>query len=378
MDNKLQIGLITYHAAYNFGSALQTYATIKTIESLGYEVETIDYRTMSQSEWYTVDYNHRKGKRELLFNIGFNFIKNEREERRNKYENFISSFLKPTGRRYKNYHEIKKESFDYDILISGSDQIWNIGCREFQREPIESILPYFLDFGNPRKRIAYASSFGQADKENIKLFKDYLQKFDFLSTREALTCEIIKEVTERDVKLVCDPTWLLSKQEWLKLPGIYKLDVQKPYILIYSLSWNFFKMRKWLKSIKKLAKKNNFDIIVISPLWFYKERGVKVLNNAGPLDFLSYLNNAALVITNTFHGTIFSMNFRVPFYSINAHPTSRQGQLLNLCRLEDRIIRSPEELATIRNFKADFTYSSKEIEKLRLSSIDYLKNALKT
>lgn len=370
------IGLITYHSAYNFGSVLQTYATVKTIENLGYQVETIDYRTPSQTFWYQTDYNLKKTKKELLLNIGFNFIKKSRNIRKEKFEEFIKKFLNPSKDQYHSYQELLKVEFQYETLISGSDQIWNFNCREFEREPYESILPYFLQFGSPKKRIAYASSIGVNTLRYVKKHKDLFNSYDFISTREPIGKRYIEQVVEKDVELVCDPTWLLDKKQWSELPGLYKPVIDRPYILIYSLSWHLLNSKKWFDAICELAKKKDMDIFCISPLMYLRDKRIKFLNDAGPVDFLSFVLNASLIITNTFHGTIIPINLEVPVYSCNVLPGSRQGQILELCDLEDRIIQTPQELLEETDYSCVFSKSTKLISEFRKSSIEYLYNSI--
>lgn len=375
-NDKPKIGLITYHAAYNFGSVLQTYGTIKTINDLGYDVETIDYRTPSQTFWYQIDFSRKKGLRSMIDNFGFQFIKAARRKRARKYEDFITRFLKPTAKQYTGYKQLYDANLDYDVLVSGSDQVWNIGCGEFQYEPHDAILPYFLQFGNPKRRVAYASSFGGQTLRNVRKYKDLLCQYDALSTREPIIRDYIEKATGRDVELVCDPTWLLDRDEWLSLQGTYRPATKRPYIFVYALYWSFRALNRWLPKVKELAQRHGMDIYCVSPLNYHSDKEITMIQDAGPLDILSYLANAALVITNTFHGTIFSMNFEVPFYSCCVQSGSRQGQMLAMCGLEDRIINTPSELLEDNGFGCDFTESTNAIQKLRIGSINYLRTNL--
>ncbi len=376
-NNDKPIGLITYHAAYNFGSVLQAYGTVKTIEKIGCQVETIDYRTPSQTFWYQTDFSRKKGLRSMIDNLGFCFIKLARKKRAKKYEDFIAKFLNPTSKRYTNYKELLDADFNYDVLISGSDQVWNIGCGEFKYEPEDAIQPYFLQFGNTKKRVAYASSFGCQTFRNIRKYKNLLCQYDALSTREPIVRNYMEKVTDRNVELVCDPTWLLNKNEWLSLQGCFTPDTKHPYIFVYALYWNFRALDRWLSKIKELANKKGMEVYCISPLNYHRDKDIVMIQDAGPLDFLSYLAHASLVVTNTFHGTIFSMNFEIPFYSCCVQPSSRQGQMLAMCGLEDRIINNPTELLEDDDYKCDFSRSSETINNLRLRSITYLENTIK-
>lgn len=367
------IGLITYHAAYNFGSVLQAYATQYTLQKLGYQVEIIDYRTPSQTLWYTQDITLKKGKRSLIEAPFFLRVWRARKRRARKFEVFMSEKMNLTPKTHTCFDDFKDLS--YPILISGSDQVWNFKCGEFRFEPWDAIRPYFLDFGNPKKRIAYASSFGMPTEEYVRKCAPYLEHYDSLSTREPIGKRFLECAINRPVTLVADPTWLLDKDQWSKL--LTGESYRKPYILIYSLSLNWRHAGKWLRAVKNLADKKKYSIYCISPLHPLIYPGIKMVDDAGPLDFLSLIKDAKLVVTNTFHGTIFSMNFEVPFISCEVKPNSRQGQILAMCGLSHRIANSPQELAEFKQaYELDFSGSTARLIDLRNKSVDYLKNAL--
>lgn len=376
MNNRKSIGLITYHSAYNYGSVMQTFGTIKTLNKLGYEVETIDYRTPSQTLWYQTDFSFRKGLRDMILNFGFKIHSKERKERARKFENFISSNLCPSASRYTTWDQIRLVD-NYEILVSGSDQIWNFDCGEFRSEPIEAIYPYFLKFGNPKKRIAYASSFGVQTYRFVQKYAKLLDGYDYLSTREPKIAEYIRRITGREITHVCDPTWLLTKKEWGELPGLYVPKVSRKYILMYILGGAHYWKKAWLPAIKTLAQKLGCDVYCISPLNYLNSTNINMLDNAGPLDIMSYMRNAELIITNTFHGTIIPINIEVPFFSCQVEPGGRQGQMLEYCGLEDRIINDPSDIASLEEIGLDFTYAREKISALREKSIEYLRNALK-
>lgn len=371
------VGLITYHAAYNFGSALQAYATVRTIEDLGFRVETIDYRTPSQTFWYQTDFSRRKGWRSLIDNFGFKYkVAEDRKIRSQKFETFITDFLHPTETKLTCSGDFKNFGSKYKYLVSGSDQIWNRNCVEFHTEGREAMDPYFLKFGKPIRRIAFASSFSIQPLRTVAKYRDELMAYDSLSTREPIMRIYMEKVTGRKVELVCDPTWLLDREKWLSLPGVHKPLIARPYLLVYALYWDFRALKRWLPAVQALADRHGWDVICISPMNYHSDSRIRMIQDAGPLDFLSLLANAAMVVTNTFHGTIFSMNFEIPFFSCEVTPGSRQGQMLEMCGLEDRIINSESDLAEATDITVDFSSSTGQIRALREKSIDYLRCAL--
>lgn len=369
----IKVGLITYHSAYNFGSALQAYGTVKTIADLGFDVETIDYRTLSQEYRYKKDFTLKRGLKGFICNLGFNFIRKQRKVRSDKFEKFMKDFLHLTKKKYTSYKEFDGPELNYSILVSGSDQIWNPGCDEFQFEPEDAMLPYFLKFGGDAKRIAYASSPGDLSLRQMRSYRDYLRVYDCLSMREPGALKYAEKVSGCHIELVCDPTWLLDRSEWMSLEGIPE-PPKKPYIFVYILYWAYPTIKMWMNKIKQLAKREDMDVYCISPVSYYADKDVHMIQDAGPLDFLSYISNASLVITSTFHGTIFSMNFEVPFFSCYAQ--SRQMQMLAKCDLEDRMINSPDQIFDEDAFDMDFSISREIIAKFRKSSKDFLKRSL--
>lgn len=378
MEEKKKVGLITYHSAYNFGSVLQAYATKTMIERLGFDVETIDYRTPSQTYWYTTEASIRLyGRRMWLWDSQFYLKRLARLRRRKRFENFISTYLHPTHPTLRSYEEVCNADFRYDILVCGSDQIWNPWCTEFFAEDrSKALLPYFLKFGTANKRISYASSFG-TDRKVIEPGVKNLDLIDRISVREAESASLVSKLTGREVTHVCDPTLLLQLEDYKKL-GLYKPKIKSEYLLIYNLNWKPAVLRAWLPAIKQFAKEHNWKVVLISPLHYSSDSEVTVLHDAGPLDFLSYLSNASFVVTTTFHGTMFSLNFERPFVSCSTDVASRQGQVLQMCGMGQAIVNDPNDLSEAANkmLHIDFTRSNDAIAGLRESSIAYLKKAL--
>ncbi|MCC8068600.1 MAG: polysaccharide pyruvyl transferase family protein [Ruminococcus sp.] len=369
-----EIGLITYHNAYNFGSVLQAYATQQTLNKLGHTNEIINYQTKSQTEIYQQDIRFKDGIKTFLYSLKFLPYWNQRKIRRDKFRKFISTYLNVSQIIVTTYEEVKNKVPKYPILMSGSDQIWNSACGEFRHESSDAILPYFLNFGNPQKRIALSSSIGERDLNYIKNFSKYLKEFDFLSSREPLGCKYISEVSQKDVTLVSDPTWFLTKDEW----DILKINknTKKPFIFIYTIGFWNKPFKSIIEPVIELARRNNWDIINVSPVFCIDIKGIKCPQDVGPLDFLYYIKNAELVISNTFHGTIFPALFERPFISYNAYLGSRQQQILNLIGLDNQIVMTPGDLFRTLKTNLYIPKTSERIGELRERSFEYLKLCL--
>lgn len=374
----IRVGLMTFHAAHNYGSVLQAYATQKNIENLGYDCEIINYRLPNQLEYYNKLISTKFGKKAFLRGILSLSEFLQRREKREKFESFIHEKLRLSNGEIHTFQELSKMSLPYATLVTGSDQVWNTHCTaEFANEPADSIRGYFLDFGpDSIKRIAYSASIGSMSKDEIAVFQKQLQKYDAISVREKDGAEIISRLLNRSVENTLDPTLLLNRKEWLDFAGEPKTVPQNPYIFVYTLTKSTKQYYKMLSEIKAFAKRRNLEVVCVSPFRPGLLNGVKTDNACGPLDFLQYLANASLVITDSFHGTAFSINLEVPFYTLNIGRDFRKQLLLEKVKLFDRLIHSTEDFIEIKDYSCDFTESRKLLEKERECSIQYLRNAL--
>jgi len=269
---------------------------------------------------------------------------------------------------YKTYEELEKKPPQFEVYIAGSDQVFN--PKEVE------IRTNYLDFC-PKgvKKIAYAPSFGLSfiPDEHKEFVKSRLDRFDFLSAREKSGCKIIKELTGRDVPNVLDPVFLLEPTEFQKIANPVKLGFND-YLLCYGL--NDFKEQ--LKFSKRIKQMTGLPIVLITrdprPI-----KGVdKIIRFAGPREFLWLFSHSKFIVTDSFHGTAFSLVFQKPFFSYIAFPAvaGRITSLLGNVGLMDRIIKTPEEISQA-NIDFDFKEAYGRLEKMRDISKQYLKQAIR-
>ena len=370
-----QIGIMTYHAAHNFGSVLQAYATQKLLNELGYSNEIINYRLPNQKEYYNKLYSTRFGYKEFLRRLIRFHETDSRKLRIDKFEDFIHRKLVLTETEYNNYLELRNANFSYPVLLAGSDQIWNEHCRaEYWTEPRESILGYYLAIGNAAAaRICFSSSFGGMKKDEIEKYLNYLEKFQSISIRESEGAELLSSMLGRTVYNTLDPTLMLNSEGW-KLDGTYSVD--EDYIFVYTLN-RFKAANEFVKNAKDLAKKLGKKVVCVSPLSNILDKDIETHADFGPLDFLSYIRCASLVITDSFHGTAFSVNFRVPFYNIGKGQDSRKVQLLKKLGLESRICGNFEELIYLNDCACEFDEATKRLNEERYKTRQYLATTLR-
>ena len=226
------------------------------------------------------------------------------------------------------------EKWDYDVFVAGSDQVWNPSAAS-------SIEPYFLTFApKEAKKISYASSFGVSQIAPIlqERFRNLLDNIDVISVRETSGVELVKQLTGREAALVADPTLLLTKQEWISYMKAYP-GMPERYVLVYQLSAS----DAIVNLAQKIGQERNIPVYCICKRAFRVEKNAGIVNilDAGPAEFLSLIANAEFVVTNSFHGTAFSVNFNVPFYTVVSSKkknNARMESLLETVDLKDRLL----------------------------------------
>ena len=269
-------------------------------------------------------------------------------------------------KRFSSYIELE-EYFknSEDIFMTGSDQVWG---------PVSTgkhDLVYFLSFvPNRCKKVAFAASFGKAkfDENIIQEYKKYLVQYDNIAVRENTAVKILREINI-DAKQVLDPTLLIDSTEWVKYIKKDKKETEE-YILIYQIH-NDPKLNQYAK---KFASKTKLKLIRVSPILHQIKRGGKFVYLPDISEFLSLIKNAKYLITDSFHGTAFAINFNTQFIEIlpNTGTSSRNQSILKLTELEDRVLTDLEDFSYIDS-QIDFSKVNKIIQKNREESIEYLK-----
>ncbi|WP_290850854.1 polysaccharide pyruvyl transferase family protein [Eubacterium sp. LMAG:50] len=370
-----KIGVITYHSAYNFGSVLQAYATQESIEKIGYSVEIVNYRMKSQIKYYSMIHLNNGLKaflKDLLHlpQIG-KYI-----TRKNRFEQFIEELN--LTKEFNEPEEVDEADGMFDIFVSGSDQIWNKHSNELEESEWKYMYPYLLCFTN-KKKVSYASSIVNMKDEELTYIVDKVKKFDKISFREKASCDRFKSLFGIESNEVLDPTLLLNSEEWSsKIGTIPEKMINKKYILYYALE-GVKKTRKIMPKLQKMAKRKGCVLVVITPLsCFTYSKGVINAIDAGPKEFLGWIKGAELVITNSYHGTLFSVNLGTNFYTLQEKESTDnriKGILLKL-ELEKRIISDVDSILYEKE-EINFQDVWKKLDIYRKESIEFLKKALK-
>lgn len=376
-----KVGIITILKVNNYGAELQAYATQKALQLWGYDAEIIDYlfyknprhkRTKMSAP--TAKMSMKKHLQEWLFPIIANWrarnYREAQEARNHKFELFHSENTKQSE-CYDTIDKLMGAQLDYDVLMSGSDQVWNPGVYS-------CLDPYLLRFGTEKmKRVAYASSFGVSSlPDDVKqYYKEALQNYDAISVREDKAVDLVRSVSGCDAQLVLDPTLLLNKEQWLEVAKpVGRLPVI-PYILIYELS-----EIPYIKQVAQyVSMQTGMPIVRICKNASVEDAEPEILNiiDAGPAEFLYLFSKAGFVVTNSFHGTAFSINFGKQFYTIipnGKSNNSRQKSILKLMGCEGRMLIEGSPMPEIKTLDTDKVGEKLQCE--REKSMNYLKNAI--
>lgn len=384
----VRVGILTLHKLNNYGSVLQAYALQATVNKLGFQGEVIDYSIHHSPEillGYAVCVYQEQGLRPLatsVFDYGVDLI----QRRIGKLTRHDSHCI-PAPDIFDEFRDchlvLSKDSYsperlrlnppDYDIYISGSDNVWRLDNRFGISD---GVARYYLDFVPENKiTLSYAPSMGDPNvsDRHLEKIKSLLQNIDHLSVRETSTAEFIGQITGSKVTTVCDPTLLLSKEEWnLLSPEETSIPSRKPYLLVYVAHPLDFDSPVFQFS-RYISQKLGLDIIHIG---YHFDAGKPAYFNATVPEFLSYFKNASLVVTNTFHGTVFSIIYRKGFYAFKprAGPT-RIRDLLSTAGLSERLVQSDIEARKLSP-KLDYRDVEDKIQKFRCESLLWLKTAL--
>ncbi|MBM6834299.1 polysaccharide pyruvyl transferase family protein [Megamonas hypermegale] len=371
----MKVAIVTLPGHFNYGNRLQNYALQEFISNYAEIVETLWF---GKNEWDNPFAYLPELKRNKFDKIYFkNFLKyilnwkGARKKEKNYGKDCIRQYnIKKFSDKYINIkydYKIDERLNDiYDYFIVGSDQIWFLS--------MDFSYIRFLRFAKIDKRIAYAPSFGISKLPNKNINKNKLKQFfnemKSISIREKAGANILYNLIGKDVPVLVDPTILLSKEKWQKLELKPKWYNGEKYILTYFLGnpsliiENLAKKNDW--KIYNLMDSNNLDLYV-----------------SKVEEFLFLIHHAELVVTDSFHGTVFSILMNTPFLVVNrqqkgvADMTSRIDTLIELFGYQDRYIVNGEcNLSDEEILYMDFNNVKVIQEREIKRSTAYLKKAL--
>lgn len=363
----MKTGLVTFYHIHHYGAFLQAYATERAVESLGSECEIIDYYVNQNNDLFRKPAGLGAAAADAHTALHYGPLKT----RYDRFEEFGRERLSVTGHRYTGLTELKEADLPYDVILSGSDQIWN--PKIF---PDGHFDPAFFGAFSQRRKIAYAPSFGipHIPESMEEELRGYLSRFSHLSVRERQGQKIVREITGAEAPVVLDPTLLLNREQWGAIaaepPGT------GAYILCYCIS----SPGALAPYIQKLQEATGLPVVQLCGVRRKVHPRAACVLDAGPAEFLGLFRRAAYVCTNSFHGTVFAVQFQKPFFTsvapaeMAAPESSRTFSLLQTLGLTGRII-GKGDTAELQS-PIDWAAVTRRLETERAKSLTYLRSAL--
>ena len=369
------IGIVTLQRSLvNYGAALQGYALWCYIKALGYDCEVVDILRPCHSQYkYSPEFGERepslksKLSKFISYNIGKKRVFKKRESMFSAFHNLLDY-----SRQYRSLDELYNTPPVYDVCVTGSDQVWNPNMPFYNGV-------YFWDFiNNNSKKISYASSFSidSLPKGCEADYTKWLNEYDLLSVREKSGISIVKALTGKECVVVLDPVFLLSKEEWNEIETKVE-NIPSDYVFLYLVKYD----ANMMNHAKRFASDNHLPLyVVLSSQKVIPDQEVHQLIDVGPKEWLYLMNHANYVLTDSFHGTSFSIIMHKPFVTfVNPakNTNSRINTILGSLGLESKAITlSRATSLKLEQFLYDIDQVKVELDKLIEASKSFLKAGL--
>lgn len=352
MANK-RVGILTFHDVRNYGAALQAYALMAKVKEMYPDTEIINYQNdyiHNDLYLWRLENKSLKGLITAVFRLAFRFKKKIAFDMYIKKNIYLSSRCTS--------EDIESKAREYDIVIVGSDQVWNTELTDHDSR-------YFLDFVKDDKlKYSYAASFGDQKvilgQDEIELIK----RFDMITLREDLMKDEIRCITNSAPEICCDPCLLLDLESWKK--QVSNKVNKKRYIFLFLVKDS----ERPVAYANKLAAEKNLKIVT-------NKNDIKFLLHCDPCDFLAWILNAEYIVTDSFHCTVFSVLFHKQFisqtYTDDGNERSRVKGILRNLDLESRALEN-ENLCV--DSKPDWDKVDENIGRIRMQSWNFFKERL--
>ena len=366
------IAILSPFYPYNYGTVLQAYALHILLRDLGYDSEYISFSVLPKSTFDKLRLFIKYPS--LLKNLFKQKVKNLLfRETGNNYSNmikknvdFINENIPHTSQIY-DFFSINEISDSYQYYIIGSDQTWT-PLNYYYR-----ISPYFLEFvKDDKKKKSFSCSMGTTvlSINYLTFLEKKLSSFSNVCVREDYSSKSLQKLLNKDIKVVLDPTLIISSEYWEKKET--SVGIEGNFVFCYLLGKN----KTIIEYSENIAKELNSKLVIVQTNPIINDS--RVLTDIGVQEFLWLIHNAQHIITDSFHGTIFAINFRKQFSSFNKHEENisdngRIGDILNRLHLSDHLLSN-------NNFNIPNTINyediSSKLESLKIDSKDYLKSIL--
>ncbi len=376
----MKVGIMSMQRIINYGSFLQSYSLKKNLEAMGASVEMVDYHIEKPLVF------HSKPKKQSAFiknkkriqlalknRLGYpRRLSDEVIDKNKALETSIHKSFKNEMLPMLGISDEKNYNPELDLLVIGSDEVFN--C--LQPNPAVGYSKELFGFNsNAKKTISYAASFGNTMKEGLLKYgiyneiRDMMHKLDGISVRDRNSFGLVEDMGCHCVNKNVDPVFLYDYEEETKI------DVpESGYIVVYSYSFRID--QKESAAIMKFAKRHNKKVICVEGYHPYLENYVAI----NPFEVLAYFKKADYIITDTFHGTVFSIKYNKQFVSMVRGGTegsygnsAKLEDLLNTFGLEDRELKELSDLENKMLQPIDYNAVNEKIAVEKKKALNYLK-----
>lgn len=355
----MKIGVITFTYGQNYGNKLQNYALVKFINNR----YTDEVYTLQNFDKTTKGNFIVRLKKHIKKIIRFNNEK-IKKSRKLKFEEFNKKYLK--------YYDIilNKSNYnkfnDFDILICGSDQIWNPFYNK-------DMITYTGAFAKNVKKISYAASIGinQIPEELVEAYKKNISAMDYIGIREEEGAKLLRKYIDKEISVQVDPTMLLTVNDWDEIASKPDKKNEEDYILTYFIKE---KDQKTQEKIEEFSKKSKIKVINLNDI------NEKNWYDLDPCEFLWMIKNAKFVFSDSFHATVFSLIYHKPFHCferINKEENNKQESRLNTLLKYFNLTERIGEFKSKNEEDIDWDKVDEVMENIKQKSINYLDNAIK-
>ena len=380
-----KVAILTFQRALNYGAALQAYALQRVVKNLGHECELIDLDRPTRKEvrkWSITVLRNKLTSHNQSISRGVIECCIRKLQRltdkaiepalQSAFRAFENHYIRFSDHQYQSLNSLKHTKLDYSAYITGSDQVWN---PNFPWDP----EPYFLTFAQPGAlRISYAASFGVTEIGDPykPFYAKWLREFNAISVREDVGSSIVAELVERRATVVLDPTLLIDGGIWARLCS--PTTEKKRYLFCYNLANN----RATDDAACRFGRLLGLRVVRVGSSICKPRAGIVQRLCVGPLEFVSLIQNASFVVTNSFHGTALAINLGRPFFSVITPDSSisdRNSRLESLLRMTHLCERSYErdKNYTIDDcLRVNYIQAHEHLSKMRVSSLKFLEDAL--
>ncbi len=361
----MKVGILTFHRANNLGAVMQCYALQRYLTLCGHDVNIIDYHCKAVEMQYDILNPRVLWSRKNIFASLRVYLDRIRQcqslrEKGKGFDKFRQKYLRLTEPVVALHSKM-----DYDVLITGSDQVWNLHITN----GVDRL--YFLCGPLPEriKRVAYAVS--AADKfdifdDNLSEVLCCLNRFDSISVREVSLKDYLTSKLKRTIYSCVDPCFLIDREEYDKMT--IPSNVSKPYILVYQMTY----IEAANEAAEKIGRDYGYEV-----MYYYGGAAPNRKNShtiVNPQDFLGKIAGASLVLTSSFHGIVFSIIYEKDFWTFEYSGNGRQLNLLSLLGLRDRMVSSSKQIVLDKH--VDYSTVHKSLDDVVMASKQFLNDAL--